>query len=385
MSPDVAVLGGGVIGLSVAYHLAREGAAVALVERARPGSAPGATWASAGGLRSQGRHAAERTLSIRAAARWPSLSEELDADLETAFGGHLHLAETQADAIRIRQRVADDQAGGIAAELVDEAAIHKIAPGVAKSAILGAFTPGDGQAHPGRTAKAFAAAAKRLGTTVIEGTSGTPFLEGGRVTGVRLSDDRIIRSAVVVLATGAWSVSLLDRLQLTLPLRWRGLQMILSEVTSASLAPTVTATGRNLSLKQLPSGQMMVGGNWIIGQDATISPKPVASDVARQWSAAVGIFPAMAGLAMAQTWAGAEAQTSDALPFIGRLPIDGLYLAIGFSNHGFQISPEIGALVARDILNSPESLLEPFRPGRGLETSFDRIAAFRDEAVAVRP
>ena len=69
----IIVLGSGIIGASIAYHLAIRGGDVTLVDRAPPASAPGATWASAGGLRSQGRHAAEHPITLAAARRWPSL------------------------------------------------------------------------------------------------------------------------------------------------------------------------------------------------------------------------------------------------------------------------------------------------------------------------
>jgi sarcosine oxidase subunit beta len=127
----------------------------------------------------------------------------------------------------------------------------------------------------------------------------------------------------------------------------------------------------------------MVGGAWLIGPDATIAPEPIEEPIARQWEGAAGLYPVMRGLAVAQVWAGAEAQTLDALPFIGPTPLDGLYAAIGFSNHGFQISPAVGALVANDILEGSEPLLMPFWLDRGLAVSKTEIAAFRDEPVNV--
>ena len=76
-------------------------------------------------------------------------------------------------------------------------------------------------------------------------------------------------------------------------------------------------------------------------------------------------------------------EAPDALPFIGPTPLEGLYVAVGFSNHGFQISPAVGMLVANDILKGPEPMLASFRPDRGLAMSTTEIAAFRDEPVNV--
>ncbi|WP_201833210.1 NAD(P)/FAD-dependent oxidoreductase [Microvirga zambiensis] len=380
MSADVIVVGAGIIGSSIAYHLARAGASTLLVDRSAPAAAPGATWASAGGLRSQGRYGPERPISLAASIRWQTLSQELDANLEVALGGHLHVAESEAEFPIIEERVAADRSAGIAIESLKADELRKIVPGIAPSALMGAYTPGDGQAHPGRTARAFAAAAVRHGARAIYDSHALPLCEGGRVTGILTASGEKLSGGTVVLATGAWSIALLKDLGIDLPIRWRGLQMLLSEIAPAMLAPTVTAVGRNLSLKQSPSGQLMVGGRWFARPQAPEPhAEPIDAHVARQWSSAVGILPAMAHLRLAQSWAGAEAQSLDGSPFIGPSGLPGLYLATGFSNHGFQISPEIGRLVASDLLSGPEPLLKAFRPDRPL--SAERAAAFKAETI----
>jgi alkanesulfonate monooxygenase SsuD/methylene tetrahydromethanopterin reductase-like flavin-dependent oxidoreductase (luciferase family) len=94
---DVVIVGGGVIGSSIAYHMARSGARVRVYEQASPAVAPSASWASAGGVRQQGRDPREWPLTIEAARRWPSLEEELGAPTGFVRGGHLHLVEAEAD------------------------------------------------------------------------------------------------------------------------------------------------------------------------------------------------------------------------------------------------------------------------------------------------
>ena len=321
-----------------------------------------------------------KPISIRASKRWRSLEDELDADLEVRLGGHLHVAESEAEADAIRQRAKGDAVGGVAIELVAGAQLRNIAPTLTQHALLGAYTSGDGQAHPGRTAIAFANAARRLGASTVFGDSVVPVIEGGRAIGVQFGDGTVLGAATVVLAAGAWSCAILERVGLALPLRWRGLTMLLSEVSDVSLAPTVTAVGRNLSLKRVPSGQMMVGGRWLGAQPADrVDTAPVPANIDRQWQAAVAIVPGMAPLAIAQSWAGVEAQSINSLPFIGPSPIAGFYLATGFSNHGFQISPIVGELVAAEITSGEQALLAPFRPERANGVSSAAIATFRDE------
>jgi len=156
---DVIVLGAGVIGASIAYHLARAGASVRHFDRAEPAAAPSASWASAGGLRSQGRHAGERALTRAAVLRWGTLAEELEADLEVRLAGHLHIAESEPNAVCSRAHRGGPRLG---IESLDRAALRDLAPRLTERAMAGAYTRDDGQAHPGRTARSFTAAA-RLG------------------------------------------------------------------------------------------------------------------------------------------------------------------------------------------------------------------------------
>src|SRR5690349_6279613 len=95
---DIIIIGGGVIGSSIAYHVARQGGQVLVVERAEVAVEPAASWASAGGVRRQGRHRAEALLATEAIERWPRLEQELEAHLDYRQGGNLLLAESDEEA-----------------------------------------------------------------------------------------------------------------------------------------------------------------------------------------------------------------------------------------------------------------------------------------------
>ena len=376
---DVVVVGGGVIGCSIAYHLAREATTVTVIERAMPASPPAASWASAGGLRAQGRHAADRPLALEAASRWRTLERELDADLAVSLGGHLHVAESADEASVVEARVRADRAGGLAIELVEGARLREIAPVLARTAVAGAWTAGDGQADPVLVTRAFAAAARRGGVRFLAGEARPSVDATGAVVGVVTSDGERLASAKVVLATGAWSAALLADLGLGLPLRWRALQMLRSAPAPFRCAPTLTAVGRNLSLKQSPDATILVGGRWFgVGTGAIPRAAPDIASGARQWDGATALVPALQRLAVVARWAGVEAQTLDGLPLIGPSDVEGLYLATGFSNHGFQISPAVGRLVAADLIAPGAVALAPFRPQR-FAPAPPGWPAFRDE------
>jgi len=107
---EVLVVGGGVIGSSIAYHAARQGRNVLVVERAEEVACePAASWASAGGVRRQGRHPAEAKLAVEAIERWRTLEEELAADMQYRRGGNLLLAETEAEAEQLVTFVREQQ------------------------------------------------------------------------------------------------------------------------------------------------------------------------------------------------------------------------------------------------------------------------------------
>src|SRR5213078_3251678 len=118
---EVLIIGGGVMGSAIAYHVARLGRQVLVVERSEEvASAPAASWASAGGVRRQGRHLAEAKLAIEAIERWKTLEQELEADLHYRRGGNLLLAESEAEADQLSKFVTHQHEIGFAdVRLVD--------------------------------------------------------------------------------------------------------------------------------------------------------------------------------------------------------------------------------------------------------------------------
>ncbi|MGE3271021.1 MAG: NAD(P)/FAD-dependent oxidoreductase, partial [Chloroflexota bacterium] len=226
---EVVVIGSGVIGSSIAYHLARQGRQVLVVDRSRPAVEPAASWASAGGVRRQGRHAAEAKLAIESIARWPSLTDELEADLGYQQGGNLYVGEGDAEAEIVARFVETQQANGFSdVRLLDAREVHEIAPALSETVTAASYSPQDGQADPALTTRAFAAAAARHGAiTWHETTTHSLIVEDGRVTGVRTSGEDVQADAVV-LAAGAWSDELALTAGVRLPIRTRVPQILIS-------------------------------------------------------------------------------------------------------------------------------------------------------------
>lgn len=386
---EVLVIGSGVTGGFTAYHAARQGRRVLVLERAEPGVEPAASWASAGGVRRQGRDAAEVPLAIEAIERWRTLEAELDADLNYRRDGNLKLAESDADAETLAAFVREQNANGLAdVRMVDRAEALEIVPGLNDQVVAGSYSSEDGHAHPPSVTKAVARAAERLGATYRNGVQVTVLLlNGDRVTGARTATGEEILAEETVLAAGAWSDEIAAGIGLRIPIQTRALQMLLSTPGPAVLKPVIGSVGRALSLKQLPSGEFFLGGGWLGDATPDRSGYTMRPESERgNWAAAIGLLPAVGQQRVARKWCGLEARAIDDVPFIGRVPgIDGLTLAVGFSGHGFAISPAVGRAVADLVAGKPTPELGGLSPARIAHWSTEEIERFVNEPAASTP
>lgn len=362
---DVVIVGGGVVGSSIAYHLALRGARVTVVDQAPPATAPSASWASAGGVRQQRRDPREWALTRAASRRWPGLAEELGAEIEFRQGGHLHVVENDTDRRALEDRVARERDAGLDVRIVEGAEARRLAPGLVETVVAAAWSPTDGQANPVATTRAFAAAAAALGAVYHTGTAARLLEDGDRVRGVAAGAETFAGETIVV-AAGAWSAGLLREIGVHLTITPRAPQMILTEPAQPLLAPTITGTGRALSLKQLPNGAYFVGGGWPSDVDTDRMTCAVRDDSVRgSWRVAAEVFAPLRNCRIKQVWCGLEAQSIDGVPLIGPVPgVAGLYITAGFSGHGFQLSPAVGAAVAASLHGAPAPELEPLSPAR---------------------
>lgn len=353
---EIAIVGGGVIGASIAWHLARRGAKVTLIERDH--FAAQASGASAGGVRQLGRDPREMPLAIASISRWQTLEAELEADVEFRTGGQLRVAEREEDARLLRQQAADHQALGLDIRYVERDELRRIAPDLAPGIQWGIHTGNDGQASAPLTTKAFAAAAERAGARLLTGTDVSGIVQrAGRVAGLDTTIGRIACDWLVI-AAGAWSAPLASQLGVKLPLTTMALQMMAVGPCDPVLAPTVGAVGRRLSLKQSPNGLFVIGGGWPGDLDASgrAGTTRLAS-IRGSIEHASAILPLLGRLPLQRTWIGLEALAIDEIPILGPLPgVDNVTIAAGFSGHGFALSPIIGQLLGELIIDGAPSI-----------------------------
>ncbi len=364
---EVLIIGGGVVGSSIAYSVARQGRSVLVVERAGVAAEPAASWASAGGIRLWEQDPPEVALSHAALARWPSLAEELDADLGYRQGGHLLVAENDAEASRLQTLARDQRGRGFAdVRYVNREEALRLVPGLGEQVTAGIFSPRSGQADPRLTTRAFADAARRHGAVYWTGTGCLALRQvGDRVIGAQTARG-VVEAEQVVLAAGAWSGQLAASIGLRLPLRVQVLQALTTTpARPGAFQPVVSAAGRALSIKQRDDGAFVLGGGWLGdlapgGQSYTLREDSVRGN----WETACEVYPPIRALRRAGAWGGIQASTPDDLPYIGSVPgLDGLTLAVG-SWYGFALSPAIGDAVADHLAGRQTPELEQLSPDR---------------------
>lgn len=348
------VVGGGVAGSSIAYQLTKRGLQVTLLEAWEVASA--ASGASAGGVRQQGRDPRELPIAMRAIRMWPSLSDELGADLDYHQDGHLVLVEDEARLPDLEARVNDQRNDGLDIQMLYGQEVREIAPGVGERVIAGSYCPTDGHANPILTTRAFADAARRNGARVLERTPVVGLVtDSGRVTGVE-TPDGIIEADWVVNAAGAWSPELCRMAGFEVPIHTRAPQMMLTTELHRELYPVIGCVGRLLSLKQLMNGRYLIGGGW---PASVYMEQPIGKNrhesIAGSASHSSAIWPVLGQTKVLRVWSGLEAETDDVVPILGPVPqIDRFLMATGFSGHGFALSPYIGVLVA-DLIAAGET------------------------------
>ena len=375
---EVVVIGAGISGAATAYELATSGVSVTLIDRYGP-AAMASGWTLAG-VRQSGRHPAELPLAQAAVADWEHLSDKLGATTYYTRRGNLRLARTEADLASLGAMVEAQSAAGLALEMLDQGALHELAPCIAADVVGASYCPSDGHADPHATVAAFVAAAERAGATLRFGEAVVAIeTENGRVTAVRTERDTIACARVVV-ATGIMGNSLLQPLGLFVPMTPQGVTLLRTAPVPPVLAQVIGVADASCAGRQEVNGRFRFTGSgdpWDGGLDFEDAPsdagrrpgprlRPRVAEVARVAGLFGALVPATLDAPLDETWVGLIDSTPDALPVIEAASEPrGLVLAMGFSGHGFCLGPVTGricASLARD--ETPNLPIEPFALAR---------------------
>jgi len=339
MSTDVIIVGGGVIGCSIAWRLAQAGLKVTVFERGRVGCE--ASRAAAGMLSPQGESQTAGPffdLCLRSRAMYRSFAEELNdasgIDVEYKDEGTLFVVLQGEDDQEKTRWATWQQEAGLPLEHVSADDIRKIEPAVTESATRAIFLPLEHQVENRRLMDALEVAMKRAGVELIEGADVTTVVtEQGRATGVVSSGQRFEAGSVVV-AAGTWSSRLLEPIGINVKVIPARGQMVAVKGETCPISRVIHSS--KVYLVPRRDGRILIG--------ATVEyagfRKGVTVDARKRLlGAAVELVPSLGELDVVETWSGLRPDTPDHLPIIGPSGIDNLLLATGHFRNGILLAP----------------------------------------------
>jgi len=402
---DVVIIGGGIIGVSTALTLAERGISVVLFEKGKiAGEQSSRNW---GWCRQQGRDPRELPLIVESLRLWKDMNRRVESETGFQQCGIASLSSNAADLALHEEWLGIARIHGIDSRLVLQKELDKLLPGRAAQYAGALYTPSDGRAEPAQAVPAMAQAAQRCGASLLQNTAVRGIeTQAGSVSGVVTEKGRI-NCDVVVLAGGVWSRLFCTPLGIDLP----QLKVVSSVLRTRPLpgGPEVSVSGRGFTFrKRLDGGYSIAHGEvihfdlvpdsfrllscflplaWMAKRELrfrisnrfvkewrepkmwsldevspfekarVLDPAPLPQVLDSALRNLKTAYPFFQGLEVAEKWAGMIDVTPDAVPIISNVAhLPGLFLATGFSGHGFGIGPAAGQLAADLVLGTPTDL-----------------------------
>lgn len=378
-SADIAVIGGGIIGTSIAYHLARRGADVVLLERNRFFGEE-STAKAAGGVRAHFGTEVNVRLSQLSLAEFERFEAETGYSPSFARRGYLFVLTTEAEVQAFKAKFPLWQRLGVRTEWWAGDAVRARFPMMRWDDALGAvWGPDDGLADPGSAVQGYVSAGSRAGAKFFTATEVTAIkIARGRIEAVVTSAGEIAARRLVI-AAGAWSGEIGRLAGVEIPVVPVRRQILVTAAIPEIPAdfPFAFDFARSLYFHKEGPGLLigMSNPDQAPGFDQTVD----ADWEVVMLEAAAARMPLLERAGIARRWAGLYEMTPDRHPLIGPLPeVEGLYIVAGFSGHGFMHGPAAGTIAAEELIDGRAKSLDPtpLRPDR-----FARGAAIHEEIV----
>jgi glycine/D-amino acid oxidase-like deaminating enzyme len=361
---SVVVVGAGILGCSIAVHLADRGLRPVLIDADQPGQ--GASTRSFASISAFGTDpAAYYQLATAGMSGWRRFAERLGGEVGLRRAGQVRWASDPAEGRELTRRVTDARGRGYPVQFADRAALGRLLPDARIGPVAAAcFAPNDGQVEPTLVLAACRAVLEDAGARLLL----------GRRARVRLDDDgvrvevggEVLRPRTTVLAAGAEAVAVAAAVGLEVPtLASPG--MLVETAPLPALTDRVVylpgGPGPPVHLRQRADGSVLVGER----SQETVAADPGMRHARALLAQAARFFPLLSGVPVERWWLAWRAMPADRLPIVGPLPwLEGLYLAV--SHSGVTLAPALGRLVAGEVAEeTADGLLAPFRPGRFAE------------------
>ncbi|WP_459909924.1 NAD(P)/FAD-dependent oxidoreductase [Caballeronia sp. HLA56] len=412
---DVVVIGGGIVGASAAYELARRGVQVTLLEKGVMGcEQSGRNW---GWVRQQNRDLHELPLAMQSLKRWSELGDELADDTGFRKAGILYGTEHQSDIAQWESWLARAREFGFKSEILSARELASRLPSGRAKWAGGLWSVTDGRAEPSKATPAIARGAQRLGARIYQNCAVRSLdTSAGKVSGVWTERGRIAADAVV-LAGGAWSALFCQRHGIDFP----AINVIGTALRTAEAPAVIDGcfSGPDFALRRRLDGgytiavpgygrvelapqnlrhsvkfrsmfrsklkkklKIRVGASFFHGAEASaawlgddvspfeqtrvLDPRPDNEWLGRALQNVASVFPELSHMRIAHAWAGAIDTMPDLVPVISKVEAKpGLVIASGFSGHGFGLGPGAGMIVSRLVMDEvPQFDIHPYRLAR---------------------
>ncbi|WP_417378805.1 glycine oxidase ThiO [Gimesia sp.] len=365
---DVNIIGGGVIGLSIAYELVNQGLTVAVFDRQQFGQE--ASWAGAGMLPPANIECVTTPAGqLRAASQplWPAWSRRLqeESGIDNGYlicgGLHLSLSEDVAD---WQSYVEDWHKTGTVVEELDSVSLRERAPFLSEQIQAGFYLPEMGQVRNPRHMKALLSACAHQGVVMHAGAPVVGFeTQGEKISGIQ-TPSGVHRAGQTVIAGGAWTPEVLSRLGLQCELVPVQGQIVLLSMKHLPFRQVIESGRRYLVPRS--DGKILIGST---EKHAGFNKENTAEGVAGLIAFAQSVVPGLKDATFERAWAGLRPKSIDGLPYLGR--VDGyqnLIMAAGHYRDGLQLSPITAKLIRQLICEEELSIsLEPFSCQRGID------------------
>ena len=354
MASDVVIVGGGVIGLSIAYRLGREGVACTVLDRREVGRE--ASWAGAGLIPANTeRLRTSPTVELRSwsATLYPewsaALREETGIDNGYRRTGGVDIALDAAEEQELKAMAGRWRAEGIVFERLAPADFRRVEPALGPDLHAAYFLPDRAQVRNPWHLRALALAALQRGAALRPGQPALGFeTEGGRVTAIRTPDGRL-PCGTLVIAAGAWSGGLLDSLGVLAPTPPVKGQIVLLRADRPLLRRIVEHGSRYLVPRA--DGRVLVGAT---EEDAGFDTRATPRGVRDLLDEALRLCPSLGSAEVEKAWAGLRPGSMDTRPYLGLVPGQAnVFVATGHKRSGIQLSPATAEVITDLVLGRP--------------------------------
>ncbi len=349
-SYHVCIIGGGIVGTSIAFHLAKLGERrVAVFEKSYISS--GATGRCGGGIRQQWSARMNVRLAMRSVKLFERFKEDTGFDIEYRQGGYLLMAFTEEEADRFERNVKMQREEGLDVEILSPKMVKERYPFInTQKLLLATFCQTDGHANPHLANFGYAFAAKKLGVDIYTHTEVKEIVvQNGSIIGIESSIGSF-ECDVVVNASGAWSKEVGKMAGIDIPTMSYRHQIFVTESLKDFFPFMAISFDKNFYIRQTKHGQMIMGQgdpNEKPGVNRNVTYKFLKSMSEKMTK----IFPFLENVRILRHWAGCYNMSPDAQPIVGcSKKINGFCYAVGFSGHGFMLAPAVGEALAELII-----------------------------------